>query len=218
MLMTINPKTNQWIKVLAIVKFALLIGSMAITVANAAIAPFIFNSLTACIAIINVLLYTYMVSLLIFFAEKRAIVIAFVVYLFLDIAANVYGLVVVRFAGYQFSIILGIVILLATIYLFVVTMLVKNVYISFAFKFFAFSIFALSLLRILVTIIFPWIADSFSLAPHYPYLLRQIINFLNLFWLLMPVSVILMTRGANDYIQTEKAAWMDPHSETEETY
>ena len=214
----ISPRTNQWVKVSAIIQLVLLLTSIVINVASLTSAPTIFYTLTAGVAIINLLLYTYMISVLIYFAEKRAIVVAYIIYLLLDIVRNVYGLILLRLVGFQFGPILGIVILLVTIYLFIVSMLVKCVYISFPFKLFAFSIFALTLLKILATFIFPWIVDSFSMGYQYLTLLRTVIDFLGFLWLILPISAILIARGANDYINSQNSDSANSCDEMEESY
>ena len=218
MFINISLKTNRLIKIAAIVQLFFMIASIAITLGKIVAGPFIFYLLTATVAIFNLLLFMYMIKALIFFAEKRAIVIAYIIYLILDIVRNINTLFMGRLSDYHYVIILGILVFLVTIYLFILTLMIKSPYISFAFKFFAYSTLILLLLRGVAAFVFPLLIDSFSLGPRYPFILRQIIDFLGILWLVMPISVILIARGANDYINMQIGGSPNSLSEIEETF
>jgi len=219
MFINISLNTNQTIKIAAIVQFTLLLTSIVITVGKLVAATLVFYILTSAAAIIDLLLYTYMIKVLIFFSERRAIVIAFIIiYLGLDIVRYIYSLTLGRLFGSQFGLILGLLTFLITAYLFTVTMLVKSACISFGFKLFAFSLLILILLKATVTIVLPMLADDFSLHPGNPYLFQNLINWLEALLLVMPISVILIARGTNDYINAQIGGSSNSLSGIEETY
>ncbi len=218
MLIHISLKTNQYIKIAAIIQFTLLLASIVITAGKLVAATLVFYLLTSAAAIIDLLLYTYMIKVLIFFSERRAIVIAFIIYLGLDVVRYIYSLTLGRLFGSQFGLILGLLTFLITAYLFIVTLLVKSAHISFGFKLFAFSLLILILLKATVSIVLPLLADDFSLHTENPYLFQDIINWLEALLFVMPISVILIARGTNDYISAQIGGSSNSLSEMEETY
>jgi|GEM_PF-4254187 len=214
----VSLQTNQSIKIAAIIQLLFMLALIALTIGKMPVATSVFYLLTAAVAIFNLLLFMYMIKALIFFAEKRAIVVAYIIYLGLDVVRNINELSMGQLFGVRYVLIFGILVLLVTIFLFILTLTIKSAYISFAFKFFAYSICVLMLLRVSAALLFPLVIDRFSLGFRYIFLIRQIIDFLVILWLVMPISVILIARGANDYINMQISGSTTSFSETDETY
>jgi hypothetical protein len=196
----ISQKINLWVAILTIIQVIFLAVSIIINFGHFALPHNIFYFLSILMEFIYLLLLIYMIQVLIFFKEKTFIVIAFIIYMCLDILRSIHPVSMGRGFDFTFGLTLGVLSFVPTIYLFIAALKIKTRYIVFPFRLFSYVLLILTLLKLMITIIFPLIVDVSAMKYNGLILLRSIMYCIDAISIFKLVAILLIVKAMNKFI------------------
>ena len=199
MLIKISQKTNQWIKITTIVQIAFFLLFLIINFAHIILSRPIHYILTMMMELTYLLLLIYLIDVLFFLREKAIVVVAFFIYMGSDILRTIYPISMGGTSGIKLVATLGVLSFVSTIYLFIATYKIKSSYIMVPYRLFGFALLILTLLKFIITIMLPLMVDFNTVGYSGLILLRTIMNFINVIWLLIPISILFVVNGLNKF-------------------
>ena len=154
------------------------------------------------VEILELLLFYYLVSVLVFFNEKRFIIISFLTFLCVNIITDIALVTVTPSSAFVVIAILGSLLLVAMIFMVAASFKIKTAIIKFPFRLLSISLLFIGLVRIIVAVLLPDIVDNFG-GHGLIYQTRTILNYINAFIVIVPVSVLILATWINRYLAKE---------------
>ncbi|WP_295674014.1 hypothetical protein [uncultured Mucilaginibacter sp.] len=188
-MLKVNLKTNQLIFTATIVYIVLSIAEFYLKISQVAASNTIYYAYSIFMEALYVLLIFYLISILMFFGEKTEISTAVTMLICIDILRFIATEWPGKVLSYGLTPTLGILTLVAYIYLVVQFFKVKSSCISRPFRLLGLSFFAVMLIKSAITIAFPLIADGINQ------------EFNNIFSLLIPLSILYILKKATRLIK-----------------
>jgi hypothetical protein len=202
MLLKITLKTNLWITVAAIVHALLTIIMTIVNLDHIRALSTFYSVAFYSVMILYPLLDYYLISVLFFFREKKFIVAAFVIYFCLDVFKSLPLLGFSPPLAMTLATGIGMLNFLTLIYMVVASVKISNATTAFPFRLLSISLLIIASTRIVVSVLYPFISrgeNGYVIAAN----LRTMIDYSDLFMLIVPVSVIILANRINRYLAKE---------------
>jgi hypothetical protein len=208
MIFKITPRLNQIIKASAIILLLMLIVNSIIAIGNVNTALGIALIFYIVKCMLAVLLLLYIISTLVYFGEKKYIVIAFIIYTAVDVIGRVDAIVETQMHSYsnEVSSIIGLTTFLVTIYLFIASLPVRSKVIFPACLLFTISLFAMAILKMAVTLILPYLGPLEFRSVQGFYRMRTVIDYIETLSVLIPIAFFILANRVNRYLESQQIA------------
>jgi hypothetical protein len=202
MFLKITRITNLLISIAAIVMMALMLGADVARIARFVLPHVVYTVTSYPVEILQLLLFYYLASVLIFFNEKRSIVISFLTFLCVIAITDIALATLTSSAAFVVMAVLGSLVFIVMIFMVVASFKIRSATIKFPFVLLSICLLSIGLLKVIVAVLLPYIIDNFGgYGSIYP--ARIILNYINPFVIIVPVSVLILATWINRHLAKE---------------
>jgi len=157
--------------------------------------------------ILAIILLIYMISVLAFFKERKAVIAAFIIYTAVDVVVRLDGILegTLHFFMHTTFVIISTIAFFATIMLFISGFFIRSKIAFAPCVLFTSTLGAIAMLKVLVTMILPLFSDAVNVEPGWGfYGIRQVINYVGALSVLLPAAVLMLAYRVNKYLYLQQ--------------